>query len=268
MERRYHLLAAEKVRDIDGYNRKVTSRGKKVSVADEDGNMQEHDNGKMPYIVIVIDELSDLMSVAPRDIEALVVRLAQKARAVGVHLVLATQRPSVNVITGLIKANMPARIAFTVASQVDSRTILDQVGAEKLLGKGDMLIQTPEMNKPKRVQGALVTDDEVVRVADFLRQQSPPQYNDEVVAQEVNLNGKGGVIMNFSGDDDDDLFREAVQLVIDNGKASSALLQRRLRIGYARAARLIDVLEDRGIVGPQDGARPREVRISSIDEID
>ncbi|MCL2869274.1 DNA translocase FtsK 4TM domain-containing protein [Candidatus Saccharibacteria bacterium] len=268
MERRYHLLAEEKARDIDGYNRKVATKGKKVEVTDEDGNIQEHDNGKMPYIVIVVDELSDLMMAAGRDVEALVVRLAQKARAVGVHLVLATQRPSVDVITGLIKANIPARIAFTVASQVDSRTILDQIGAEKLLGQGDMLMQTPDMSKPKRVQGALVTDDEVMRVTDFLREQSPPQYNDEVVAQEVNLNGRGGVVMSFSGDDDDDMFRDAVQVVIDSRKASASLLQRRLRIGYARAARLIESMEDRGIIGPADGARARDVLIDNIDDIE
>lgn len=267
MERRYKLLAAEKIRDIKSYNQKIASRATKIAVADEDGNMQQHEDGAMPYIVIVIDELADLMMVAARDVEALIVRLAQKARAVGIHLVLATQRPSVDVITGLIKANIPARIGFTVASQVDSRTILDQAGAEKLLGQGDMLLYTPSMSKPKRIQGAWVTDDEVNKINDHLRMQSAPQYNDEVVAQPVQLNGKGGVVMDFSGDDGDDMFRDAVRVVIEGRKASTSLLQRRLRIGYARAARIIEDMEDQGLIGPADGSRPREVLISSMDEL-
>jgi S-DNA-T family DNA segregation ATPase FtsK/SpoIIIE len=221
----------------------------------------------MPYIVVVIDELADLMMVAARDVEALIVRLAQKARAVGIHLVLATQRPSVDVITGLIKANIPARIAFTVASQIDSRTILDQVGAEKLLGQGDMLMLTPSMSKPKRIQGAWVTDEEVHKITDHLRMQSPPQYNDEVVSQPVVLNGKGGVVMDFDGGGDDDMYRDAVRVVIDSGKASASLLQRRLRVGYARAARLVEQMEEQGIIGPADGARPRDVLVSSLDDV-
>lgn len=248
MERRYSLLAEVKVRDINSYNGK---------------NPEE----RMPYIVIVIDELADLMMVAARDVEALIVRLAQKARAVGIHLVLATQRPSVDVITGLIKANIPARIAFTVASQIDSRTILDQVGAEKLLGQGDMLMLTPSMSKPKRIQGAWVTDEEVNKITDHLRMQRPPQYDDEIVAQPVQLNGKGGVVMDFDGGSEDDMFKDAVRVVIENRKASTSLLQRRLRIGYGRAARLIEEMEEQGIIGPADGARPREVLITNIDDI-
>lgn len=269
MERRYTLLASHKVKDIKTYNQMITSSSKKITVSDDDGIPQEHENGAMPYIVIVIDELADLMMIAARDVEALIVRLAQKARAVGIHLVLATQRPSVDVITGLIKANIPARIAFTVASQVDSRTILDQVGAEKLLGQGDMLLLTPSMSKPKRIQGAWVTDLEVTKITNHLQMQSPPQYNNEVVSQPVQLNGKGGVVMDFStgSDNDDDLYKDAVQVVIDSGKASASLLQRRLRVGYARAARLIENMEDQGLIGPADGARPREVLISSIDEL-
>lgn len=247
MERRYSLLAEEKVRNIHGYN---SSKG------DE----------RMPYIVIVIDELADLMMLAARDVEALIVRLAQKARAVGIHLVLATQRPSVDVITGLIKANVPARIAFTVASQVDSRTILDQIGAEKLLGKGDMLLQTAEMNKPRRIQGAFVDDPEVVKVSDHLRMQRPPQYDDEIIAQPVQLSGKGGIVMDYDGGGDDDMYKDAVRCVIESGKASASLLQRRLRVGYARAARLIETMEEQGIIGPADGARPRDVLIKSLDE--
>ncbi|HEX6257899.1 MAG TPA: DNA translocase FtsK, partial [Candidatus Saccharimonadales bacterium] len=248
MERRYSLLAGEKLRDIKSYNHKKRDES-------------------MPYIVIVIDELADLMMLAARDVEALIVRLAQKARAVGIHLVLATQRPSVDVITGLIKANVPARIAFTVASQVDSRTILDQVGAEKLLGQGDMLLLTPAMSKPKRIQGAWVMDEEVVKITDHLRMQRAPQYDDEIVAQPVQLNGKGGVVMDFDGGGDDDMYKDAVRVVVESGKASASLLQRRLRVGYARAARLVETMEEQGIIGPADGARPREVLITNLDEI-
>jgi S-DNA-T family DNA segregation ATPase FtsK/SpoIIIE len=249
MERRYKALAEIGKRNITEYN----------EVKKEEG---------MPYIVIVIDELADLMMMAARDVEALVVRIAQKARAVGIHLVLATQRPSVDVITGLIKANVPARVAFTTASQVDSRTIIDQVGAEKLLGQGDMLLLTADMPKPRRVQGAFIGDEETAKVTDFLRMQRPPQYNDEVVSMPVVLNGKGGVVADYGGSDaDDDMFKDAVRCVIDGRKASTSLLQRRLRIGYGRAARLIETMEEQGIVGPADGSRPREVLISSMDSL-
>jgi S-DNA-T family DNA segregation ATPase FtsK/SpoIIIE len=249
MERRYHALSEVNKRNIAEYN----------SLKKEEG---------MPYIVIVIDELADLMMMAARDVEALVVRIAQKARAVGIHLVLATQRPSVDVITGLIKANVPARIAFTTASQVDSRTIIDQVGAEKLLGQGDMLLLTSEMPKPKRVQGAFIGDDETVKIMDFLRMQRGPQYDDEVVSQPVQLNGKGGIVADYGANDaDDDMWKDAVRVVIENRKASTSLLQRRLRIGYGRAARLIENMEDQGIVGAADGSRPREVLVNSIDEV-
>jgi putative DNA translocase len=267
MERRYSLLAEERVRDIKTYNERAKAKGKKIGVADEKGNVQQVDEGTMPYIVIVIDEMADLMMVAKRDVEGLIVRLAQKARAVGIHLVLATQRPSVDVITGLIKANVPARIAFTVASQTDSQTILDQAGAEKLLGQGDMLIKTASMPKPKRIQGAWVMDSEVNKITDQLRMQAPPQYNDEIVSQPVQLNGKGGVVMDFGGNSGDDMFKDAVQVVVQMRKASTSLLQRKLRIGYSRAARIIEEMEEQGIIGPADGSRPREVLISSVDEI-
>lgn len=250
MERRYSLLAEEKVRNIKGYN-----------------DLKKKNGEGMPYIVIVIDELADLMMLAARDVEALIVRLAQKARAVGIHLVLATQRPSVDVITGLIKANVPARIAFTVASQVDSRTILDQVGAEKLLGAGDMLFMTPDISKPRRIQGAFVSDTEVVKVTDHLRMQRPPEYDEEIVAQPVQLGGgKGGVVMDYDGGGDDDMYKDAVRVVCESGKASASLLQRRLRVGYARAARLIETMEEQGVIGPADGARPRDVLIGSPEE--
>jgi S-DNA-T family DNA segregation ATPase FtsK/SpoIIIE len=249
MERRYRALAEVGKRNIGEYN-----------------NLKKEEG--MPYIVIVIDELADLMMMAARDVEALIVRIAQKARAVGIHLVLATQRPSVDVITGLIKANVPARIAFTTASQVDSRTIIDGVGAEKLLGQGDMLFSTADMPKPKRVQGALIGEQETNKVTDFIRMQRPPQYDDEVVSQPVQLNGKGGVVADYGGQDaDDDMWRDAVKVVIDNHKASTSLLQRRLRIGYGRAARLIETMEEQGIVGQADGSRPREVLVSSLDDV-
>lgn len=249
MERRYGALAKAKKRNIAEYN----------EVKQEAG---------MPYIVIVIDELADLMMMAARDVESLIVRIAQKARAVGIHLVLATQRPSVDVITGLIKANVPARIAFTVASQVDSRTIIDGVGAEKLLGMGDMLFSTADMPKAKRVQGAWITDEETVKLCEFLRMQRPPQYDDEVVSQPVQLNGKGGIVADYGANDaDDDMWKDAVRAVIEARKASTSLLQRRLRIGYGRAARLIETMEEQGIIGQADGSRPREVLVSSLDEV-
>lgn len=249
MERRYRALADVSRRNIAEYN----------ALKKEEG---------MPYIVVVIDELADLMMMAARDVESLIVRIAQKARAVGIHLVLATQRPSVDVITGLIKANVPARIAFTTASQVDSRTIIDQVGAEKLLGQGDMLLTTADMPKPRRVQGAFISDEETIKITDFIRMQRPPEYDDEVVSQPVQLNGKGGIVADYGGQDaDDDMWRDAVQVVIESGKASTSLLQRRLRIGYGRAARLVETMEEQGIISSADGNRPREVLVRSMDEV-
>ncbi len=249
MERRYKLLADMGNRNIVEYN-------------------TAHKGEAMPYIVIVIDELADLMVLAAADVETLIVRLAQMARAVGIHLVLATQRPSVDVITGIIKANIPARLAFSVASQIDSRTILDQMGAEKLLGKGDMLFSSPEYIKPRRIQGVYIDDKETKAVTDYLRAARAPQYNDEVLAQKVSIGkGGGGGGGGDLGEPDDDMFNEAAEAVFRAGKASASMLQRRLRVGYARAARLLDLLEERGIIGPADGARPRDVLISSLDQI-
>ena len=224
------------------------------------------DQTSMPFVVVVIDELADLMMVASRDVETLIVRIAQKARAAGIHLVLATQRPSVDVITGLIKANVPARLAFTTASQVDSRTILDQVGAEKLLGSGDILYLNSSLPKPKRLQGAFMSDDETEKVCEFLRNQQEVEYDGEVVSQQVSLNTGRSQLLDDSDGDDDELFNEAVEAVVKAGKASTSLLQRRLRIGYARAARLIESLEEQGIIGPADGSRPREVLKMAVDE--
>lgn len=247
MERRMVLLSEHGKRNIAEYNAQKGIDG-------------------MPYIVIVIDELHDLMIVAGKDVEALIMRLAQMARAVGIHLVLATQRPSVNVITGTIKANVPARIALTTVSQVDSRTIIDQGGAEKLLGKGDMLFSNPEFIKPKRVQGVYLSEKEVKSITTDLRDKRQPQYNEEVLTQSVKTAGRPGLNGSFGGDDDE-LFMDAAEIVIQRGKASASDLQRRLRVGYARAARLMDMLEERGVIGPQDGSRPREVLVSSVTEL-
>ena len=247
MERRYNVFAELGKRNIDEYN---------------SSEAEDH----MPYIVIVIDEMADLMMMAAQDMEALIVRLAQKARATGIHLVLATQRPSVNVITGLIKANIPARISFSTVSQVDSRTIIDQAGAEKLLGRGDMLFSTAEMSKPQRVQGVFVEETEVRGVTDFLREAREPEYNEEILNQQVKLGG-GSNALGDVDDSEDDLFMDAAKIVIEGGKASSSLLQRRLRVGYARAARLLDMLEEQGIVSGPDGSRPRDVLVRDLSEL-
>lgn len=245
MERRLKSFAEVGKRNIAEYN-----------------SLKEEDS--MPYIVVVIDEMADLMMLAGAEVEALVVRLAQLARAAGIHLVLATQRPSVNVITGLIKANIPARIAFRVASNVDSRTILDASGAEKLLGRGDMMFSSADTPKPRRIQGVFTEEGETKPITDYLRGARQPAYNEEVLAQPVNVGGGGGSA--DLGGADDDLFQDAAETVIRTGKASASLLQRRLRVGYARAARLLDLLEERGVVGPADGARPRQVLVSSLNE--
>jgi S-DNA-T family DNA segregation ATPase FtsK/SpoIIIE len=248
MEERYKLLAEAGNRNIVEYNK-------------------AHNKDSMPYIVVVIDELADLMVLAAADVETLIVRLAQMARAVGIHLVLATQRPSVDVITGIIKANIPARLAFSVASQVDSRTILDQMGAEKLLGKGDMLFSSPDFIKPRRIQGVFVSEEETKSVTDYLRAARKPNYNEAVLEQKVTIGGKSVGGGGDFGEPDDDMFEEAAEAVFRAGKASASMLQRRLRVGYARAARLLDLLEERGIIGPADGARPRDVLIGSLDQI-
>lgn len=252
MDRRYNLLEEHSVRDINSYHENVL---KKSDKGDDENPVDQ-----MPYIVIVIDELADIMQTYPRELEAAVVRLAQMSRAVGIHLVLSTQRPSVNVITGLIKANIPARVALQVASQIDSRTILDAAGAEKLLGAGDMLYLSGEMSKPHRIQTAFISEDEVKKVVKFINE------NNEDSLDEITLSGTASpdspnAIFSASLEDDveDDLYEDAKQTVEEAGKASTSFLQRKLRIGYARAARLMDILEDRGVIGPADGARPRDV---------
>ena len=267
MERRYRVVSGEKVKEIKSYNKHAIAKNEKIkkeAIEGEEPKLLE----VMPYIVIVIDELADLMMAASKDVEAMIVRIAQKARAVGIHLVLATQKPVVSVVTGLIKGNVPSRIAFKVASNGDSRTILDRGGAEKLLGNGDMLFYMNGAPNLKRVQGAWVTDEEVLRVTNFIRSQGPPQYNDEVISQPTQTPSSiGGVVMNGGSSSTDETFETAVKLVIEARKASTSYLQRRLGIGYSRAAKLIDEMEDRGIVGPTNGSKPREVLVSSYDEI-
>jgi len=259
MERRYDILQAERARDIDSYHEKVYKPAKAEFV--KKGSKEEDREAlpePMPYIVIFIDELADLMSSYPRELEASIVRLAQMSRAVGIHLVLSTQRPSVNVITGLIKANVPSRVALQVASQIDSRTILDQIGAEKLLGAGDMLFLSGELSKPIRLQSAYISEEELHGVVDYLKSQGGPHDLDSIDLDNAGSTG-GEAAFGSMGSDDDDLFDEARHAVVEAGKASTSYLQRKLRIGYSRAARLMDLLEERGVIGPQDGSKPRDI---------
>jgi DNA segregation ATPase FtsK/SpoIIIE, S-DNA-T family len=260
MENRLKLLAQRGVRNIDQYNR-TFKKEQSLSLFD---NVEEPEHRPLPYLIIVIDELADLMMVDTNNVEESITRLAQMARAVGIHLILATQRPSVDVITGLIKANFPARISFRVASKVDSRTILDSNGAESLLGRGDMLYLPAGSARLHRIHGPLVTEEEISEVCDFWRQQAQAKYQEELLEAPKEENGKAGEGSGEAdadgGDDvDDDLYQDAVRVVCDAGRASTSTLQRRLRIGYGRAARLIDLMEKDGIVGPPDGTKPREV---------
>jgi DNA segregation ATPase FtsK/SpoIIIE, S-DNA-T family len=263
MERRYDLLSEVGFRDIDGYNA-AFDRGDLVD--DEQAGTSYK---RLPYILVVVDELNDLMMVAARDVEESVMRIAQMARAVGIHLVIATQRPSVNVITGVIKANVPARLAFAVSSLADSRVILDQGGAERLVGKGDMLLLGPSSSVPQRIQGAWVTEKEVRGIVGHWRRQSPEvAYDDDVQgADEAQLGG--GSDTAGGGDDDDDLVRQAMELVVRSQLGSTSMLQRKLRVGFARAGRLMDLLEQRGVVGPSEGSKARAVLMTpeELDEV-
>jgi len=247
MENRYKVFAEAGVRNITMYNKKIKTE--KVN--------QEH--GLMPYIVVIIDELADLMLVAQTDIESAITRLAQLSRAVGIHIILATQRPSVDVITGVIKANFPARISFKVATKVDSRTVLDMNGADKLLGKGDMLFLEPGTEKPIRAQGTLVSDSEIERVTNFIKAQREPEYNEEILRIQKK--------QTFKVFEKDEVYDEAVRLILNNKQASVSMLQRKLGLGYTRAARLIDMMEENGIVGPYQGSKPRDILIENIDQV-
>lgn len=234
MDDRYKRFALTKTRDISRYN-------------------ELHPEEAMPFVVIIIDELADLMMVASNDVEESICRLAQKARACGMHLVLATQRPSVDVLTGLIKANVPSRIAFAVSSQIDSRTILDMAGAEKLIGKGDMLFYPMGASKPLRVQGAFISDAEIDKMTEFIKQQGEPEYDESVQKAQSEHNDSE---MDFF---EDELMRQAIDMVLETGQASASMLQRRFRIGYTRAARMVDTMEAMHIVGPSNGSKAREI---------
>lgn len=247
MERRYDLFSDTGTRNIESYNEYV----KKYNQENEEAQPQ------LPYIVVLVDELADLMMVASNEVEDAITRLAQMARAAGIHLIIATQRPSVDVITGVIKANIPSRIAFSVSSQTDSRTILDSGGAEKLLGRGDMLFTPVGANKPTRVQGAFLSDEEVERIVNFCVEQQKAQYQEEMIPEEES---------EVKQEVDDDLYPEAVQMVIEMQSASVSMIQRRFRVGYTRAARLIDAMEDNGVVGPYEGSKPRQVLVSQTEE--
>ena len=249
MDNRYNLFASKGVRDIKGYNKAIE---------------KENELGKLPQIVIIVDELADLMMVAAKDVEESICRLAQKARAAGMHLVIATQRPSVDVITGLIKANIPSRIAFAVSSQVDSRTILDSVGAEKLLGKGDMLFFPAGAPKPSRVQGAFVSDEEVEKIVDFVKQNGTATYSEDILETIENSNKTDKELMQEQDDDDDTdpFLMDAIDAVVEQGQASTSFIQRRFKVGYARAGRIIDQMEERGIISGYQGSKPREVLIT------
>ena len=262
MERRLGILENEKVQNLSTYHEKIYQPALKQS--DEDS---EDLPEPLPYIVVIIDELADLMTAYPRELEALVVRLAQMSRAIGIHLILSTQRPSVNIITGTIKANVPTRIALQAASQIDSRTILDQTGAEKLLGKGDMLFLSAESPKPTRLQSAFVSADEVKKVVNYLKNQDSVQELDSIDLDGDSGHGSPDAFFSSSLEDEeeDDLYEDAKEIVLEAGKASTSYLQRKLRVGYSRAARLVDMLEERGVVGPQDGSKAREVLESHDD---
>lgn len=256
MDNRYNLFAAKGVRDIKGYNKAIE---------------KEEGQGTLPQIVIIVDELADLMMVAAKDVEEAICRLAQKARAAGMHLVIATQRPSVDVITGLIKANVPSRIAFAVSSQVDSRTILDSVGAEKLLGKGDMLFFPTGFPKPVRVQGAFVSDEEVEKIVGFVKQNGTANYSEDILETIENSNKTEKELMQEQAEDDetDPFLMDAIDAVVEQGTASTSFIQRKFKVGYARAGRIIDQMEERGIISGYQGSKPREVLMSKerLDEL-
>jgi len=256
MEERYRKFADYNVRDLKGYNKKVESLRE---------NGDESAPAKMPQIVIIVDELADLMMVCPGEVEESICRLAQLARAAGIHLIIATQRPSVDVITGLIKANMPSRVAFSVSSGVDSRTILDMNGAEKLLGKGDMLFYPQGYSKPARIQGAFVSDKEVSDVVDFLKNQTLGNtYADDIEEKikNIGVSGGGGASGASGGNERDEYFAEAGRFIIEKDKASIGMLQRVLKIGFNRAARIMDQLCEYGVVGEEEGTKPRKVLMS------
>ena len=253
MEKRYDMFADEKVKNIGGYNEKMSDLIKR--------NPEDNTLRLMPYIVVIIDELADLMLVASKEVEDSIMRITQMARAAGIHLIVATQRPSTDVITGVVKANIPSRISFAVASQIDSRTILDMGGAEKLLGKGDMLYKPMGENVPIRIQGNFISDDEIERVISYVSKEQVAQYDESLTKANASSGSSGEGSSGYENDDDDPLYNEIVDFCIESGKVSASLLQRRFRLGYNRAARIVDLLEERGIIGPANGSKPREVLV-------
>ena len=257
MEERYKTLAAEGVRNIEQYNRNM-----RILIDEKEPAKNGEPPKTLPFIIVVIDELADLMMVAGNEVEESICRLAQMARAVGIHLILATQRPSVDVITGLIKANLPARIAFRVSSKIDSRTVLDGNGAEQLLGKGDLLYLPPASSRYVRLHGPYISEQESARLASFLRKQGKPVYDETITSEESKVDA---IEM-----EKDDLYDEASRIIVQSGQASISYLQRRLRIGFSRAARLVDMMEAEGLVSPGAGGKPREVLVDKhyFDEVD
>jgi S-DNA-T family DNA segregation ATPase FtsK/SpoIIIE len=256
MERRLKLLASHGVRNIDQFNKKVALLKQKPMDLFGESAETEEELRPLPYVLILIDELADLMMLERANVEECITRLAQMARAVGMHLVLATQRPSVDVITGLIKANFPSRISFRVATRVDSRTVLDSMGAEHLLGKGDMLYLPPGSSRLTRVHGAYVSEAETNRVVEHWKEQATPEYDQSFLLTPPDVEEEEGE--NFDGEQDP-MYQDAVRVVLEMGKASTSTLQRRLRLGYGRAARILDMMHREGIIGPPDGSKPREV---------
>jgi S-DNA-T family DNA segregation ATPase FtsK/SpoIIIE len=254
MERRYCILAEKGTRDIVQYNKKIERERK----AWKPGSTEQEPPALMPYIVVVIDELADLMMIAARDVEQFIARLAQMARASGIHLLIATQRPSVDILTGVIKANFPSRISFNVSSKVDSRTILDKMGAEKLLGMGDMLFIPPGTSRLQRIHGAFISEQEITRVTEFVKGQAQPSYDESILAARADESEVE------EEDDYDELYDKAVALVTETRQASISNLQRRMRIGYNRATRMIERMERDGVVGQSDGAKPREVLVNKL----
>ena len=262
MERRYDVFEESKTKNITTYNNYIDQKNKTLG-SDE---QLKH----MPYIVVIVDELADLMLVASKDVEASIMRITQMARAAGIHLIIATQRPSTDVITGVVKANIPSRISFAVSSSIDSRTILDTTGAEKLLGKGDMLFLPMGESAPQRVQGAFISDDEIKRLIDYTIEQQKADYDEAMMnLNSIDSDKSASQKEDMAQEEDyeDPLYQEIVEFVIETQKASASLLQRRFKLGYNRAARIIDLLEERGIIGPPNGSKPREVLVK-LDEED
>ena len=266
MERRLKLMSEVSARNIKEYNAKVKDGSlEDIKKETSDGTSDESKHVHLPYIVIIIDELADLMMSVGKEVEMSICRLAQLARAAGIHLIVATQRPSTNVVTGLIKSNITNRIAFNVASAIDSRVILDTNGAEDLIGLGDLLLSKPELGKPMRIQGCFVSNEEINAVVKFIKEQGEPEYNNEILTSNVVTLEDSSPMPNGAGQNDDPLLWEAADVIVSAGFGSTSNIQRRLKVGYARAGRIMDQLEEKGIVGPANGSKPREVLVDTLE---